>query len=162
MITVDGRNLTLADVEAVARHRAPVGLGTGEVRERIERSVRFKEELVEMGVPMYGVTTNVSDSVHVQIARDRTAVLQRNLMHKLGYSTDAYLPKAYARTVMLLRANTLARGQSAVRPVIIETLLACLDAGIASCIPEEGSVGASGDLVPLSYVGATICGERNV
>jgi phenylalanine ammonia-lyase len=161
MITVDGRHLTLADVEAVARHRARVALDEG-VRERIEQSVRFKEELIEMGIPVYGVTTGVGDSVHVQIAKGRAAILQKNLMHKLGCGTGSYLPEEYARAVMLLRANTLARGQSAVRPVIIETILACLNAGIASCIPEEGSVGASGDLVPLSYVGATICGERNV
>ncbi len=163
MIAIDGRHLTLADVEAVARHRARVELSADPaVRERIERCVRMKDAIIEKGVPVYGVTTGVGDSVHVQIAHDRAKALQRNLMRKLGCGTGAYLPEEHARAVMLLRANTLARGQSGVRAVLVETLLACLNAGLASCIPEEGSVGASGDLVPLSYVGATICGERNV
>jgi phenylalanine ammonia-lyase len=163
MIALDGHHLTLADVEAVARRRERVELSHDpRVRERIARCVRFKDEVIESGIPVYGVTTGVGDSVHVQIAHDRAKALQRNLMHKLGCGTGSYLPEEHARAVMLLRANTLARGQSGVRAVLIETLLACLNAGIASCIPEEGSVGASGDLVPLSYVGATICGERNV
>jgi histidine ammonia-lyase/phenylalanine ammonia-lyase len=162
-VTIDGRRLTLAEVEAVARGSARVELaGDPEVVARLERCARFKDELIEHGVPVYGVTTGVGDSVDVQIAHERASALQRNLMRKLGCGTGSYLPEEYARAVMLLRANALARGQSAVRPVIVETFLACLNAGIAPCIPEEGSVGASGDLVPLSYALATLCGERNV
>ncbi len=162
-VAIDGRGLSLAQVEAVARGRARVELrGDAGVRERLERCARFKDELIGLGTPVYGVTTGVGDSVHVQIAHQKAAALQLNLMRKLGCGTGSYLPEDYARAVMLLRANTLARGQSGVRPVLVETLLACLNAGIASCIPEEGSVGASGDLVPLSYVGATLCGQRSV
>jgi phenylalanine ammonia-lyase len=160
-VAIDGRGLSLAEVEAVARGRARVELRAG-VRERLERCASFKDELIELGTPVYGVTTGVGDSVHTQIAHQKAAALQRNLMRKLGCGTGDYLAEDDARAVMLLRANTLARGQSGVRPVLVETLLACLNAGIASCIPEEGSVGASGDLVPLSYVGATLCGQRNV
>jgi histidine ammonia-lyase/phenylalanine ammonia-lyase len=162
-VTIDGRRLTLSEVDAVARAGARVELDRDPaVLARLERCARFKDELVEQGVPVYGVTTGVGDSVDVQIAHERAGALQRNLMRKLGCGTGSYLPAEYARAVMLLRANTLARGQSAVRPVIVETLLACLNAGIAPCIPEEGSVGASGDLVPLSYALAALCGERNV
>ncbi len=162
IVSIDGRRLTLDEVEAVARGSMRVELdGDPRVRERLERSARFKDELVEQGVPIYGVTTGVGDSVGVQIAHSRAAALQRNLMRKLGCGTGSTLSEDYARAVLLLRANTLARGQSAVRPVIVETLLACLNAGIAPCIPEEGSVGASGDLVPLSYALAMLCGERN-
>jgi histidine ammonia-lyase/phenylalanine ammonia-lyase len=163
VISIGGRRLTLDEVEAVARGGARVDLdGDPEVRARLERSARFKEELIEQGVPVYGVTTGVGDSVDVQIAHGKAAALQRNLMRKLGCGTGNILAEEYARAVMLLRANTLALGQSAVRPVIVETLLACLNAGVVPCIPEEGSVGASGDLVPLSYVLAALCGERSV
>ena len=162
-VTIDGRGLSLAEVEAVARRRARVELrADAGVRERIERCARFKDELIGLGIPVYGVTTGVGDSAHVQIAHQKGALLQRNLMRKLGCGTGSHLPEDQARAVMLLRANTLARGHSGVRPVVVETLLACLNAGIATCIPEEGSVGASGDLVPLSYVGATLCGQRQV
>jgi histidine ammonia-lyase/phenylalanine ammonia-lyase len=163
VVTIDGRRLTLDEVDAVARGSARVELDRDpEVAARLERSARFKDELVEQGVPIYGVTTGVGDSVDTQIAHARAAALQRNTMRKLGCGTGRLLPQDGARAVMLLRANTLARGQSAVRPVVVETLLACLNAGIVPRIPEEGSVGASGDLVPLSYVLAALCGERNV
>jgi histidine ammonia-lyase/phenylalanine ammonia-lyase len=162
-VSIDGRRLTLAEVEQVARGGARVQLDRDpEVVTRLERSARFKDELIEQGVPVYGVTTGVGDSVDVQIAHERAGALQRNLMRKLGCGTGEYLAEEYARAVLLLRANALARGQSAVRPVIVETMLACLNAGIAPRIPEEGSVGASGDLVPLSYALATLCGERDV
>jgi histidine ammonia-lyase/phenylalanine ammonia-lyase len=163
IVTIDGRRLTLDEVEAVARRGVRVELdGDPRVVAGIERSAQFKDELIEQGVPIYGVTTGVGDSVDTQIAHGRAAALQRNTMRKLGCGTGDLLPQDGARAVMLLRANTLARGQSAVRPVVVETLLACLNAGIAPCIPEEGSVGASGDLVPLSYVLSALCGERKV
>jgi histidine ammonia-lyase/phenylalanine ammonia-lyase len=163
VIAISGRRLTLDEVEGVARRGARVELDREpEVRARLERSARFKDELIEQGVPVYGVTTGVGDSVDVQIAHGKAGALQRNLMRKLGCGTGSILPDEYARAVMVLRANTLARGESAVRPVLVETLLDLLNAGIIPRIPEEGSVGASGDLVPLSYVLAALCGERMV
>jgi phenylalanine ammonia-lyase len=162
-VLVDGRRLTLADVAAVARRRQPVALTHDPaVRMAIESSVALNRDLVARGVPVYGITTGFGDSVHRQISPDKAAELQEHLVHFLGNGTGAITPLSTARAAVLIRANTLARGHSAVRIELIERLLELLNQGIVPVIPEEGSVGASGDLVPLSYVAAAVTGERTV
>jgi histidine ammonia-lyase/phenylalanine ammonia-lyase len=160
---VDGRSLTLDGVAAVARHGTPVTLSTDRaVRDAISSSRSLCLDLLERGVPLYGITTGFGDSVHRQIAPARSRELQEHLIRDLGHGTGATTPTDAARAVVLIRANALARGHSAVRAELIERLLDLLNAGITPVIPEEGSVGASGDLVPLSYVAAAIMGERTV
>jgi histidine ammonia-lyase/phenylalanine ammonia-lyase len=163
VVRIDGDSLTLEEVLAVARGGAQVALSPQpEVRERIEASVRLNRELIAEGIPIYGVTTGVGDSVHRQVAPDRAALMQRYLIRKNGCGTGPTLPVDAARAVVLVRANCLAKGYSAVRPIIIERLLDLLNADYVPVIPEQGSVGASGDLVPASYVAAVLLGERRV
>jgi phenylalanine ammonia-lyase len=162
-VTVDGRHLSLDDVAAVARLHAPVRLSPDPaVREAISASRATALRHIAAGEPIYGVTTGFGDSAHRQIGRDRVRVLQERLVECLGQGTGAVTPEATARAVVLIRANTLARGHSAVRVELVERLLDLLNAGITPVIPEEGSVGASGDLVPLSYVAAAVTGSRTV
>jgi histidine ammonia-lyase/phenylalanine ammonia-lyase len=163
VVRIDGDSLTLREVLAVARGAAQVALSPRpEVRERIEASMRLNRELIAEGIPIYGVTTGVGDSVHRQVAPDRAALMQRYLIRKNGCGTGPTLPVDAARAVVLVRANCLAKGYSAVRPIIIERLLDLLNADYVPVIPEQGSVGASGDLVPASYVAAVLLGERRV
>ena len=162
-VVIDGCQLTLKDIASVARGGAPAILTTNAtVRSRIDRTRRHLSELVERGTPVYGVTTGFGDSVHRHIDSNNAALHQERLIAFLGNGTGASLPEPTARAVTLIRANNLARGYSGVRIELIERLLELLNAGITPVIPEEGSVGASGDLVPLSYVAAVVTGRRKV
>jgi histidine ammonia-lyase/phenylalanine ammonia-lyase len=161
-VLVDGHTLTLDDVAAVARG-APVALPSHpSVRRAVDASRRLKLELIARGVPLYGITTGFGDSVHRQIAPAKADALQAHLVRGLGAGTGSLTPEATARAIVLVRANSLVRGHSGVRIELIQQLLDLLNAGITPVIPEEGSVGASGDLVPLSYVAAAVSGDREV
>ena len=161
--SLDGNSLSLELVRRVARQRARVGLSRdADFADRLEASLALKEELIAAGMPIYGVTTGFGDSAHRQISPAHTEALQRGLVRMLGCGTGGYVPIDEARATALVRANCLARGHSAVRPVVIERLLDLLNADIAPAIREQGSVGASGDLVPLSYMAAALQGERQV
>jgi histidine ammonia-lyase/phenylalanine ammonia-lyase len=162
-VAVDGGHLSLDQVVAVAREGWMAALHDDPaVRTAIEASRRLNLDFIATGVPLYGITTGFGDSVHRQIAPDKAAELQRHLVDTLGNGTGPTLPDESARAVVLIRANNLARGHSGVRVEVVERLLDLLNAGITPVIPEEGSVGASGDLVPLSYVAGAITGQRDV
>src|SRR5262249_36315911 len=113
-------------------------------------------------IPIYGVTTGFGDSAHRQIAPAKTAQLTVNLLQGLGCGTGPSAPPEITRATMLLRANCLAKGNSGVRPALVEHLLALLESDVLPVIPERGSCGASGDLIPLSYVGRALTGEASV
>jgi phenylalanine ammonia-lyase len=163
LLLIDGDSLSVASVGAIARSDRPVLLSSDPaVTARLEASVQLKETLVANGTPLYGVTTGFGDSAHRQISAEKTEALQASLVRMLGCGVGAYAPIDEARAAVVVRANCLARGHSAVRPVIIERLLDLLNHGITPAIREQGSVGASGDLVPLSYVAAAMQGTRPV
>jgi histidine ammonia-lyase/phenylalanine ammonia-lyase len=162
-ITVDGRSLSLEDVARVARLRAPVSVSADPaVLAGINASLELNRELMDARLPIYGVTTGFGDSVRRQISPEQAARLQARMIRYHGNGTGATATVDTARAVMVIRANCLMRGHSAVRPELIQRLLEYLNRGITPVIPEEGSVGASGDLVPLSYVAAALVGERDV
>jgi histidine ammonia-lyase/phenylalanine ammonia-lyase len=162
-VEIDGRTLTLDAIAAVARGGARVRLVPDpRVRSTIEASLNLRQRLTAAGVPLYGITTGFGDSVQRQIGSPQAFELQSHLIHFLGAGTGALTPENAVRAVMLIRANNLARGYSGVRVKLVERILELLNGGITPCVPEEGSVGASGDLVPLSYVAAALVGERTV
>jgi histidine ammonia-lyase/phenylalanine ammonia-lyase len=164
-VTVDGSNLTVEDVARVARGYIPASLSVEQtVQARIVDGCHRLNDLIDSAMPIYGVTTGFGASVRHRIDpnRNRAHLLQERLIEFLGNGTGQTLPVPTARAVMLIRANNLARGYSGVRPELIEMLLKFLNADITPVIPEEGSVGASGDLVPLSYVAAALVGRRTV
>jgi phenylalanine ammonia-lyase len=162
-IVLDGASLTLESVEAVARHGAQVQLTSDPtVRERIRRSYELNSRLVSDGMPIYGVTTGLGDSVDRHIGLDRAAKLQANLITYLGCGVGESMPLEDCRAMLLARANCLAKGYSAVRLELIERLVEFLNLDIVPCVPEMGSVGASGDLIPASYIAAVLMGRRMV
>ena len=160
-IALDGRSLTLEEVVAIARGGARVSLDE-KARARMQETYQLNRRLVETGTTVYGVTTGVGDSVGVKVGRERASALQEALIRLNGCGTGPDLPDDQARAVVLARANCLARGNSAARPLIVERMLALINAGWVPAIPEQGSIGASGDLVPSSYIGAVLMGERDV
>jgi histidine ammonia-lyase len=157
-IEIDGESLTLEQAEQVARGEAEATLSaTG--RERIRRSRAVVERAVEEGRVVYGVTTGFGRLSDVAIPLDRIDELQVNLIRSHACGFGAPLPAEEVRAVMLLRANVLAKGFSGVREEIVELLLGMLNRRVHPLIPEQGSVGASGDLAPLSHLALVLVGE---
>lgn len=155
---VDGRSLTIADVCRVARHRAPVAL-TDEVRDRVRRVRSIVDAVVADHRVVYGVTTGFGKMSDVAIPPHRQAELQLNLIRSHVVGVGPLLPEAEVRAMMLLRANVLAKGHTGVRLDVLELLVGMLNAGLTPNVPEQGSVGASGDLAPLSHLAVTLIGE---
>src|SRR3954469_20187676 len=160
-VDLDGGSLTIADAVRLARHGGPPPPPTAAMR-RVEAARALKHDLIDREIPIYGVTTGFGDSAHRQIAPDKAAALQQNMLRFLGAGTGQIASPEVTRLTMLYRANCLAKGNSGVRLELIERLLTLLNHDILPLIPERGSCGASGDLVPLSYVGRALVGETEV
>ncbi|HEX6749989.1 MAG TPA: histidine ammonia-lyase [Longimicrobium sp.] len=158
-VEIDGDGLTLEEVERVARDAsAEVALAPG-VEERIVRSRAVVEDAIRRGAVVYGVTTGFGRLAETVIPLDRIEELQINLIRSHACGTGPALPRDEVRAITLLRANVLAKGFSGVRPVVVERLLDLLNRGVHPVIPEQGSVGASGDLAPLSHLALVLVGE---
>jgi phenylalanine ammonia-lyase len=160
-LELTGAELTVGDAVDVARGARRVILAPSAAR-AMAASRELKERLIADEIPIYGVTTGFGDSAFRQISRDKAARLQQNLVRVLGCGTGPTTSPEVTRVVMLLRANCLAKGNSGVRVELVERLLDLLEAGALPVIPERGSCGASGDLVPLSYLGGALAGETDV
>ena len=156
---IDGESLTLEALEAVARGEAPPVRLAETARERMLRSRAVVERAVDSGAVVYGVTTGFGRLADVAIPRERIAELQLNLIRSHACGVGPPLPSEEVRAVVLLRANVLARGYSGVRPELVDLLLGLLERGVHPLIPEQGSVGASGDLAPLSHLALVLVGE---
>jgi histidine ammonia-lyase len=157
-ITLTGLDLTLADVEQVARHGGQVTLGA-EARGRMAESRALIDQLVADDELVYGVTTGFGALANQRIGSDDARKLQHNLLVSHAAGVGPAHDRATVRAMLLLRANTLARGQSGCRPVIVERLLDLLRLGIHPRVPEQGSVGASGDLAPLAHLALPLIGQ---
>lgn len=157
-VSLDGRSLSIADVVAVARHGARVVVSP-ESRDALVRARAGVEAAVARGDTIYGVNTGFGKLAHVRIPADSLRALQLNLIRSHASGVGEPLASDVVRAMMLLRANVLLRGTSGVRPVIPETLAAMLNAEVHPRVPSQGSVGASGDLAPLSHLALALIGE---
>lgn len=157
-VVLDGRSLTVDQVIGVATRRAPVGLSE-QAKQAMSASRSLKVELIATGQPIYGVTTGFGDSADRQISLAKAAELQRNMIRYHLNGTGEAVGSDVARATVLIRANCLARGNSAAGPQIVERLLELLRHDALPVMPERGSVGASGDLVPMCYLAAPLIGE---
>jgi histidine ammonia-lyase len=158
LLHINGNNLTLDDVAAVVLDRRPVMLDP-EARMAVDRARAVVEDLVVNNRVGYAVTTGVGQLSDVRIPPDDIRKLQVNLMRSHAVGVGEPLSEEVSRAMMLLRANSLAKGCSGVRAVVIDTLCELLNRGVHPVIPSQGSVGASGDLAPLSHLGLTLIGE---
>ncbi|MCI4324931.1 MAG: histidine ammonia-lyase [Thermoplasmata archaeon] len=157
-LPIDGRSLALEPFLSVVRGRSTVSL-TAEARAEIQASRAVVDAAVRRGRAIYGVTTGfgqLSDKI-VQAAQAKE--LQLSLVRSHASGAGEPLPEEVVRGLVLVRANSLARGHSGVRPVVVETLLAVLNRGLYPYVPTQGSVGASGDLAPLAHVALALIGE---
>ncbi|MEU7141681.1 aromatic amino acid ammonia-lyase [Nocardia sp. NPDC046473] len=158
-LAVGTDTLTITETVCVARNpRARIArLHEGAVA-RMNDSVALKHRLIASRQPIYGVTTGFGDSCIRQISPGKVIELQRNLVNYHLNGSGPAATSEVVRATMLVRANCLARGYSSVRPEVVRLLLDCLNADILPVIPERGSVGASGDLVPLCYLANMLTG----
>ncbi|HET9425416.1 MAG TPA: histidine ammonia-lyase [Gemmatimonadaceae bacterium] len=160
-VVIDGNSLRIEDVIAVARHYAPVALSKA-ARERAGAARRTIDRLVAEGAVVYGVTTGFGKLSDVAIPPEKLADLQRNLVRSHAAGVGDLLPEAEVRAMMLLRANVIAKGHSGARPEIAELLADMLNARVYPPVPEQGSVGASGDLAPLAHLALSLIGEGDL
>ena len=157
-VALTGNDLTLEQLYRVALDGATVGLAPS-AAEKMNASRAVVEQVVASGTVAYGINTGFGKLASVRISAEQVRNLQVNLVRSHCCGVGTPLSLAETRAMMLLRANALAKGFSGVRPLIVETLCAMLNAGVHPVIPSQGSVGASGDLAPLAHLAAAVIGE---
>ena len=155
---INGNDLALEAVREVAVHGRPVLLAS-DARERVQSARAVVEEIVTGNRVSYAITTGVGKLSDVRIAGDQIRELQANLVRSHAVGVGDPLPAAEARAMILLRANSLAKGHSGVRPAVIDTLCELLNRRVTPFVPAQGSVGASGDLAPLAHLALALIGE---
>jgi histidine ammonia-lyase len=161
LVVLTGADLSVDDVEAVARHGARAALDV-HARERMQEARDVIERLVAQGAVVYGVTTGFGDLATTSIPPDDAARLQENLLASHAAGVGRPFPREVVRAMLLLRANTLALGHSGCRPLLVDRICEFLALGIHPVVPEQGSVGASGDLAPLAHLALPLIGRGQV
>jgi len=160
-IVLTGADLTIDDVEAVARRNAGVSLDDG-ARARMQEARDVIEAIVAEGAVVYGVTTGFGALASTRIASVDVLRLQENLLMSHAAGVGEALPRDVVRAMLLLRANTLALGHSGCRPLIVDRICEFLERGVHPIVPSQGSVGASGALAPLAHLALPLIGRGQV
>jgi len=160
-ITLDGSSLTISEVYSVARTNTPVKISEAAIN-KIEASRRLVEDWIAKKEVVYGVTTGFGAFANVRITNEELEDLQRNLIVSHAAGTGDPLPPEIVRAMILLRINALAKGFSGIRSSTLRFVVEFLNAGITPIIPMQGSVGSSGDLVPLSHFVLAMMGKGKV
>jgi histidine ammonia-lyase len=160
-IVLTGADLTIGDVEAVARRGAGAALDV-HARARMQEAREVIERLVAEGAVVYGVTTGFGALADRSIDAADVERLQENLLVSHAVGVGEPLPRDVVRAMLLLRANTLALGHSGARPLVVDRLLDFLRLGVHPVVPAQGSVGASGDLAPLAHLALPLIGRGTV
>ena len=158
MIKLNGHDLAIGDAWQIAARQAPCELAA-EARLPIQRSRQLVESLAAEPRAIYGINTGFGPLSGFRVSNEDLAQHQINLLHHLTVGQGALFSDAETRAIMLTRANALARGYSGIRVELVELLLAALNRGVLPEIPSEGSVGASGDLVPLAHMAGLLVGS---
>lgn len=160
-IILDGENLDIEQVVAVAYGQAgePEVALSDAARAKVSRAAAAVGQLLARGEVAYGVTTGFGAFKNRLISADQVETLQRNIIMSHAVGVGEPFDRATTRAIMLIRANTLARGHSGIRPETLQLLLDMLNTGVHPIIPQKGSLGASGDLAPLAHMSLVVIGE---
>jgi len=161
-ILLDGRSLTVAEVVRVARDPSAGVAIAPPALTALARSRALLERAIERGEVLYGVNTGFGKLASIRIEPDQLERLQANLIRSHAAGVGAPFPPEIVRAMLLLRANVLVRPTSGVRPLLPEAVVGLLNAGLIPWVPEQGSVGASGDLAPLAHLALALGGEGDV
>lgn len=160
-VVLGAQPLSPADLVAVARHGAPVVIDDAAL-DRVAQTRHVIDGLAADPHPHYGVSTGFGALATTFIAPDRRLQLQASLIRSHAAGTGAEIAREVTRGLQLLRLQTLASGRTGVRPVVVETYTAMLNAGITPIVREYGSLGCSGDLAPLAHIALAAMGEGDV
>ncbi|WP_110114018.1 histidine ammonia-lyase [Bacillus sp. CGMCC 1.16541] len=161
MVVLTGETLTVSQVKQVLYDDAFVSASVDSLK-RVEKSREAVERIVDQKKVVYGITTGFGKFSDVLIDSQDVEALQWNLIHSHACGVGEPFPEVVSRAMVLLRANALLKGFSGVRPVVIDRLLELVNAHIHPVIPQQGSLGASGDLAPLSHLALVLMGEGEV
>ncbi|QDQ00733.1 histidine ammonia-lyase [Lysinibacillus fusiformis] len=161
MIELTGSTLTLEQINKVCYEGATVRIAASSM-EKVIASRAAVEKIVADKKTIYGINTGFGKFSDVMIEEDDVARLQLNLIRSHACGIGENFPEVVSRTMMLLRLNALIKGFSGVRPVLVETLVELLNKKIHAVVPQQGSLGASGDLAPLSHLALVLIGEGDV
>ncbi len=163
VIELTGNDLTLEQVEQVAFARETIVVKLpDEARKRVQASRKIIEDVLASGETVYGVNTGFGAMSKVSVTADQVGALQLNLIRSHAAGTGSVLKEPTVRAMMLLRANTLAKGFSGVRERVVDILIEMINKGIYPVVPSQGSLGASGDLAPLAHLALVLIGEGEV
>lgn len=159
---LNGNNITIDSLyHAVQTASTKYQLST-EARAAMQKSRDYIEKRIASGEVMYGVNTGFGAFSSVRISDDQIEQLQKNLIRSHSMGIGEPFSKIQSRAMMVLRANTLARGHSGIRPQVVDQIITFLNHDLIPVIPQQGSVGASGDLAPLSHLALALIGEGEV
>ncbi|MEM0334666.1 MAG: aromatic amino acid ammonia-lyase, partial [Thermoplasmata archaeon] len=161
MVKIDGNHLTTKDVLNVSRYFERVEIDEQSLMRVIENRKNL-ENLIAKGDKIYGVNTGFGDLININIGIEKARELQNNLVRSHSSGVMDYFQDEIVRGAMLIRANTLLKGFSGVRPEVIKLLVSMINLNILPLVPSRGSVGASGDLAPLAHVALAMIGEWKV
>lgn len=161
-LVLDGRSLAVEDVVRIAHDPAAVVRAAPEALSTLARSRARVEQAITGGQVIYGVNTGFGKLANVRIEPAQLEQLQVNLIRSHAAGIGAPFPSELVRAMLLLRANVLLRPTSGVRPSLPEAVIALLNAGLVPWVPEQGSVGASGDLAPLAHLALALQGEGDL
>ena len=156
-VVIDGQSLTLEELVAVSRYGAKVALSK-EAKNKIAESRRVIEKISKDGRVAYGINTGFGNFAKTAVPDKMSSQLSTNLILSHATATGNPYKIEQVRAMMLLRANALSIGLSGVRPVVVDLLVEMLNKGVTPLVPEKGSLGASGDLAPLSHMGLVLLG----
>ncbi|MBN2537629.1 aromatic amino acid lyase, partial [candidate division WOR-3 bacterium] len=157
-IVLDGSKLTIEELVRVARDREPVELGA-DAKQRINKCRKFVEDKVAERAVMYGITTGIGELSEVLLSPDQLKQFQRYLVYSHSAGCGQPLPEEVVRAGMCSRVNVLSKGHSGLRLKVVETLVAMLNKGVTPVVFDKGSVGACGDLSPMSQMAIVLLGE---
>ncbi len=161
MIELTGSTLTLEQVKVIVFDKEHAAASAGSM-ERVKESHEAVRKIVEEERVIYGINTGFGKFSDVLINQKDVKALQLNLIRSHACGVGEPFPESVSRAMLLLRANALLKGFSGVRPELVERLLAFLNEEIHPVIPQQGSLGASGDLAPLSHLALALIGEGEV
>jgi histidine ammonia-lyase len=157
-VVLDGASLTPAEVVKVAREDATIAVSE-DARAAVRESRARVEEIVETGEAVYGLNTGFGELVDTRIDDDRVDDLQTNLVRSHAAGTGRELDREEVRALLCTRINALVKGYSGIREEVVDHLVALVNAGVTPVVPSRGSLGASGDLAPLSHAMLVLLGE---
>jgi len=160
-VLLDGETLDIPGVRRIADDDRPCEVAPAALA-RAAKSRAMFEDIVRQDIPVYGVTTGYGEMIYMLVDPAREVELQTNLVRSHSAGVGPLFSRRESRAIVAARLNALAKGHSAVRPDVLERLALYLNLGITPAIPEIGSLGASGDLAPLSHVACTVIGEGYV